>query len=323
MNYGALITDAFWITLRNRYLWFFGFFAGAFASGGSFNFGSPPSNSGGNFEGSDAERLNPTLALVAQDFQRWVSDNLALIVTVGAFVFLIFLFFFALGVISSGALAESVATIDRGEERRFSSAWSAGLSSFWRVLGLAVLVFLVWATLLLIVGVPIVLLFAATAEDSIVSRALAIFDAAFVVVLLVAVLFIPLGTIGQFALRGLVVRGERVFASIGSGYRVFRGNLGRSLLVWLIQLVLVIGTSIVFIIAALIVGLVLALPAIVLFALGLNTAAIIAFVIAGLILLSLIIVISAALATFYHSYWTLAYLRLTIGGAVSQPGQGA
>ncbi len=28
MNYGQLITDAFWITLRNRYLWFFGFIRG-------------------------------------------------------------------------------------------------------------------------------------------------------------------------------------------------------------------------------------------------------------------------------------------------------
>jgi hypothetical protein len=28
LNYWDLIKDAFWITLRNRYLWFFGFFAG-------------------------------------------------------------------------------------------------------------------------------------------------------------------------------------------------------------------------------------------------------------------------------------------------------
>ena len=48
MNYGELIKDAFWITLRNRYLWFFGFFAGgtsvgggnlSFPSGGSSGFG--------------------------------------------------------------------------------------------------------------------------------------------------------------------------------------------------------------------------------------------------------------------------------------------
>jgi hypothetical protein len=42
MNYGDLIKDAFWLTLRNRYLWFFGFFAG-----GSFNV---PSGGSGGFD---------------------------------------------------------------------------------------------------------------------------------------------------------------------------------------------------------------------------------------------------------------------------------
>ena len=37
MNYWDLIKDAFWITLRNRYLWFFGFFAGV---GGTSDFNS-------------------------------------------------------------------------------------------------------------------------------------------------------------------------------------------------------------------------------------------------------------------------------------------
>ena len=28
MNYGQIISDAFWIALRNRFLWIFGFFLG-------------------------------------------------------------------------------------------------------------------------------------------------------------------------------------------------------------------------------------------------------------------------------------------------------
>ena len=34
MNYGDLIRDAIQITLRNRYLWFFGFFVGLGSGGG-------------------------------------------------------------------------------------------------------------------------------------------------------------------------------------------------------------------------------------------------------------------------------------------------
>jgi hypothetical protein len=45
MNYWDLIRDAFWITLRNRYLWFFGFFAGV---GGASDFNSNfPTGGGG------------------------------------------------------------------------------------------------------------------------------------------------------------------------------------------------------------------------------------------------------------------------------------
>jgi hypothetical protein len=37
MNYGEIIKAAFWITLRNRILWFFGFFAGGTSAGANFN----------------------------------------------------------------------------------------------------------------------------------------------------------------------------------------------------------------------------------------------------------------------------------------------
>jgi hypothetical protein len=46
MNYGDLIKDAFWLTLRNRYLWFFGFFAGGTSAGGG-NFSFPSGGSSG------------------------------------------------------------------------------------------------------------------------------------------------------------------------------------------------------------------------------------------------------------------------------------
>jgi len=35
LNYGALISEAFWLAWRHRFLWFFGFFLG---SGFAFNF---------------------------------------------------------------------------------------------------------------------------------------------------------------------------------------------------------------------------------------------------------------------------------------------
>ena len=58
-------------------------------------------------------------------------------------------------------------------------------------------------------------------------------------------------------------------------------------------------------------GLVLFIPTIALAVAGYSTAAIIAGVIAGVILVPLLLVATGAIGTFSHTYWTLAYLRLT------------
>jgi hypothetical protein len=133
------------------------------------------------------------------------------------------------------------------------------------------------------------------------------------------IVFVLVAIVRQFARRELVVRGASVLGSVGSGYRLFRRNLGRSVLVWLIQLGLMLGAGIALLIALVIVGLLLFLPTILLAVAQYTTAAIAAGVVAGLILLPLLIVALAILGTFNHSYWTLAYLRLTSEGGTTRP----
>src|SRR4051812_38090736 len=113
MNYLDFIKDAFWITLRNRYLWFFGFFVGA-----STNFGFPSSS--GNFDGEDRRQASAAPVLAAQ---QTAFDNVGLVASLVVLGLLILLVFVVLYLVSQGALAESVAAIDRGERRHFSFAW--------------------------------------------------------------------------------------------------------------------------------------------------------------------------------------------------------
>ncbi len=77
-----------------------------------------------------------------------------------------------------------------------------------------------------------------------------------------------------------------------------------------IQIAIAIGAGLALLIATLLLGLLLGTPALILFAADLDTAAIIAGIVAALILLPLLLVASGALGAFNHSYWTLAYLRL-------------
>ena len=306
MSYGDLIRDAFRITLRNRFLWFFGFFAGS----AFFNFPS----GGGNFGTDDFERSGGagTSALAAQ-FGSSALDSVVLVVGIVILVLLIVLLFIVMFIISQGALSESVAAIDRGEGRRFGSTFRTGLRNFWRVLGYYVLFFLIAVGLLVAIGVPTALVIGGTfvATQSTGARIIVAVLAGLVALALLILIFVPLHIISRYALREIVVRRMRVFGSVGSGYGVFRSNLGRSLLLWLIHIGLMIGIGIALLVAVLLVGLVLFIPTIALGLAEYTAAAIVAGVIAGLILLPLLLVASGAAGTFGHSYWTLAYLRLT------------
>ena len=328
MSYGELIKDAFWITLRNRFLWFFGFFAGGTSAGGNFNV--PPGNigdfDGENFGDSGRGVSGDTTPTPGFDPGQWMLDNLALILIVAAVVVLIVLLFVVMSLISQGALAESVAALDRGENRRFSSAFGAGVSNFWRVLGYFLLLVLISLGLLLAIGVPLALLvtvvFAGTEAPG--PRILIVVLAALVGFVLLLLVFVPLIVVWQFGLREVVLSREGIVGSIGGGYRLFRRNLGKSLLLLVIQIAIAIGAGLALLIATLLLGLLLAAPALIFFAAGLDTAGIIAGIVAALILLPLILVASGALGAFNHSYWTLAYLRITgvPGGHLPQSGEG-
>ncbi len=138
MNYWDLIKDAFWITLRNRYLWFFGFFAGV-GSSSSFNSNFP--TGGGGFDDNDFDRSGASAQFLGQlPFDGPVSGvGVAALIGLVLLGLLIFLVFVILAVISNGGLADSVVAIERGTRRGFGSTWRAGTSRFWRVLGYYIL----------------------------------------------------------------------------------------------------------------------------------------------------------------------------------------
>ncbi len=291
MNYGELLKSAFAIARRNRYLWFFGFFA---AGGASFNF---PTGSGG-----ENDPVSQSLGSLDQG------------VIVGLVVLAVLLLLVVIGlfVISQGALVESVAAIDRGGERRFRTSWQAGRRTFGRVLLWVVLVVVIGLAIVLLVGVPLgAIVFGVFSATQALAARIAV--VAVVVLLALAALiliFVPFSIVWSLSLRTLVVHDERPVASLRHGYRMFRAHLGPSVLVWLIQLGIAIGIAIVLFVVFLVVGLVVAIPAIALFSADLTAGGIAVIVVAALVVIPLVVVLIGALGTFTHSIWTLAYLRL-------------
>ena len=136
-----------------------------------------------------------------------------------------------------------------------------GKATFWRVAGLYVLAALVALALVLAVALPaggaVLATFAAT--DATAPRVAVAVLAALAALAGLLVLLLPLVLIQQHAMREVVLGGRRPVAALRGGWRVFRANLGPSILVFLIQqgLVLVAYTGVA------LVAVVLCLPAIV------------------------------------------------------------
>ena len=274
-----------------------------------------PSSSFDSFDDNDFDRSGALALFFGQlSFDGPVSDlGVAALVGIVLLELLIFLVFVILAVISNGGLADSVAAIERGTRRSFGSTWRAGTSRFWRVLGYYILFFLIGLALLIAIAVPLGLIIAAVfaGTEATGARVVTVVLAVLVAIPLLIVVFVSLSIISQFALREIVVGGEGVVGAVGGGLRLFWQNLGRSMLLWLIQIALIIVATITLLLAGVIVGLVLFVPTILLIVAEYTIAAIVTGVIAGLILVPLVIVVAAALGTFNHAYWTLAYLRIS------------
>jgi hypothetical protein len=317
VSYGDIIRDAFSIAWRHRFMWFFGFFL----SGAAGSLVSP-TNFGISGEGASTGGIPPWL----DSLGRWIQENLVLfVVLVAVFVLSVISIWLALYAISRGALAESVAAIDQSEGRRFGSAWRAGTANFWRVLGQVTIVSLIWLGLALVIFMLGALLAVGTfaATDSIAVRVLIVAFAAILLLPLLVVISVILTIVGQFALRALVVAGEGVFASIGIGYRLFRRNVGKSLLLLLIQIGIALAVGGVMFAVLAIAGLVLSVPVTLLSSSGQDAVSAAVAVVFGLILSIPFIVLTSAIGVFHQAYWTLAYLRLTGYPEGSEPAQQA
>ena len=298
-------------------MWFFGFFL----SGAIGSFVSPT-----NFGASGAGPSTGGAPLWMLNLLQWIRENLVqFVVFVVVVVVVVVSIWLVLYAISRGALAESVAAIDRGETRRFSTVWRAGLSNFWGVVGQVTILSLIWLGLTLVIWLLGALLAVGTfaVTDSIAVRVLVVAVGTILLLPLLLVVFVVLDIVTQFALRALVVGGEGVFASIGSGYRLFRHNVGRSLLLLLIQIGIALGVGGMMFTVLTIAGLLLSVPVTVLSSSGQNAAAVLVGVVLGLILSVPFIVLTSAIGVFHQAYWTLAYLRLTAHPEGSEPAQQA
>jgi len=275
MDYGALVKRALDIMWKFKYLWIFGFFL-EFGSGGG-GFGNLPEKVKepiGDFFGGI-----PLMSIIIP------------LILIGLVVFLLFLILY---IVSQGGLIHCVSRIESGENPTLRDGWNAGVKNFWRILGIAIIMLIFFFAAAVVTLGPFVVLL-------IVYKILGLLFA-IILIPLFMVFFAVIMLISLYAYRVCIIEGQGVFDSISGGWETLKNNLGKSLIVALIG----IGSTIIYIIGFLIVGLFLALPFIALGIINLFLGIALG-VLVGLIYIA---VVSGAWGTYIDSLWTLAFLEM-------------
>jgi len=325
MDYGSLIGDAWRMTWRHRFLWVLGLFAGgasglSFGNGGGGDFSSVFDGAGNGSRGRSGSGGSVDAGFA--EAGRWLGEHVWLIILGVLLLVLIGLVLFALSFVAQGGLAGASADLGSGRPSSFRSAVRTGQRLFWRYVGLwLVLVAFGLAFLLVLAGVvgSIVLLTMAVEQKAWVIIPSVLFG---IVLFIVGVIFaVVAGIVVAFAKRAIPVLDIGPLAALAEGWRVMRARPGTALLVWLLDLALGFGTSIVVAIVALFLLLVLAMPVLIAwFGLKMDGSAMLYpaigyGVVAGVLWFAVLLFLSAVVNTFHWNYWTLAYLRLRLDPA--------
>lgn len=293
MNYGEVLSRGLRISWRYRYLWLLSLFGGEYGGGGNFGFSQSTSRS------SSKASLQP--------YADWVHGHIGLLLAVVLGFLLLSLIWFVAGSAASGGLVRAVAELDAGHPFGGRQAWTAGLRTFWPVLGLRLLYLLI--SLLLggvLLGPPILLALSHPPGSLLFLILLIPFGLVFIAYAVLA------DVVFKLALRCLVLELLNAPAAIRSALRLLARQLGRVVLFWLILIAVGIGVGIGLGVVLAVLGFFLLAPISQGFASG-NVNLVVGTVALGALLaLAVYLVLAALLGTFWSAAWTLAYRRFDL-----------
>lgn len=304
-SYRFFLKQAWSITKRYRYLWFFGIFASLTAIGGEYQIISQGlnNNPGGNFISVGVFMLynlfNPTFyagigSLAANNPAALWSLVTVLLLTLALIIIMVYL-----AIVSQAALVEHSAQIILSKKKKIGLNISDGLAfgrkHFWNVLGLNISGNLIITFSFLIVSLP--LIFLLITDTAILALAYT----------LLFVIFVPISLsiafIIKYAIAARVLENLSFVASLNKGWKIFQNNwlvsLEMALILFLINFaagVVTIATIFLFFLPLLVISLQLYLP--------LLTA------ISFILTMAAMLVAASILNTFQISAWTSLYIHL-------------
>ena len=300
MDFGRVFGRAWEITWRWKVLWILGFLAALGQGTGA--------NSSYQFSSQDLQnRAFPNINLQALEGALIAFACLAVIVGIILWV---------LSVIARGGLIAGVAQVEAEGSTSFGRAWAVGRRKFWTLFGIGLLMAIPVLIVVIAMTVGIVLIAGGLAltgaqgsSDAAAPAIAGLLACICPSVCLLVILAVILGQIRIYAERAAVLEDLGWIDAFKRGWAVLKANLGATVVLWLIFLVL--GLVIAAITALIMLPLIASIAA--LFGASANNASNWLLVpVCGLGLVATVIgaIIGAIVTTFTSSAWTVAYREL-------------
>lgn len=315
-SYRSLLRQAWEITWKHKYLWFFGLFATLVAGGGSWEYQVLTQNLNQNMIDGSYFRLDGILALgeivksffigLASIFQYdiWTIINVLSILLVSLFLLI---FFVWLAIACQTALIGDIRKILNAKKKDFVLSIQEGLTAghrhFWPVLGLNLLAKILISFLMFIASLP--LLFMVVSDASVLAMAYVIL---FVISIPAAM---GLSLLIKYAIAYRVLENKSFVSSIEAGEKLFRKN-------WLISLEAAVILFIINFLASGVLIIVLALVLLPLLLLGLIFQLNWLATLAVLLAITFVTIFGSALTTFQTATWTDLFLTLKDKGGLAK-----
>lgn len=319
MQYGELITRAFSIVWRHKYLWLLAILGGADVTtstgfGGNFS-GLGNTSNGGNGAPSGTGGTAGLRAVLSATVQ-FIQDHAVLIALAGLGVLVVIIAWTLLSAVTTGALVRAAAEHDAERPFGLGVAWRTGLGTFWPILGLRLLG-LLWG--LIVVGaIGGVVVFGIMSYLGGQGAALgAVVTLGILLGVVLGLLSIPIGIALILGARAAVLEQRGPLSALGRGFGLLRARLGRVLLVWLIQVGLSLAASFALAIALIPVILLIVAVAVAAGVAGGAGAVVAVAIPLGLLLVVLGLVLAGIVGAYLSTYWTLAFRRMEVD--VPQP----
>jgi len=306
--YRPILKVAWQIMWRAKYLWFFGFFAAFVASSGEFNLMV------NNFSDLNTEAGfgNSLKDIYSQGLMGNFGNHLLELLKslnpaawfLIAILLLLILFFIWLSTVSEAGLIAGAYREYRKQPSDFILTFKTGRQNFWPVFWLNILGKISIYLILGVISAPLLYIYLKTSD---ILWQTILFIISFIILLPVSAI---VAFLVKYAIMYVVLRKEKLCSALKNGWQLFLKN-------WVVSLemaILMFLISILFGLAMIILGIVLAIPlGLILYAIySLNVAgSALTAVIIGLILLALIFfVMGAMLSTYQLTAWVLLFDRL-------------